>query len=141
MPARIKRERTKGWRAPEGAVYVGRPTIWGNPFWHAQRFCGVDVCLRMYEQAVSGIWDPFKFKDVPDGPFHVACQDFSRFIKKFHGDVCGEIKHNLRGKDLMCWCKIYDSKGFRVPCHADILISVANDIPLETVCAPLTTVS
>jgi hypothetical protein len=32
MPKRIQRKRTKGWRMPEGAVYVGRPTVWGNPF-------------------------------------------------------------------------------------------------------------
>ena len=32
MPARIQRSRKKGWRMPEGAVYVGRPTRWGNPF-------------------------------------------------------------------------------------------------------------
>ncbi|MFE3052314.1 DUF4326 domain-containing protein [Nocardia sp. NPDC059239] len=32
MPERIQRKRTAGWRSPEGAVYVGRPTKWGNPF-------------------------------------------------------------------------------------------------------------
>ena len=32
MPERIQRKRTKGWRMPVGAVYVGRPTKWGNPF-------------------------------------------------------------------------------------------------------------
>jgi len=32
MPKRIQRRRTKGWRMPEGAVYVGRPTKWRNPF-------------------------------------------------------------------------------------------------------------
>lgn len=31
-PKRIQRKRTKGWRMPEGAVYVGRPTKWGNTF-------------------------------------------------------------------------------------------------------------
>lgn len=30
-PKRIQRKRTKGWRMPEGAIYVGRPTKWGNP--------------------------------------------------------------------------------------------------------------
>lgn len=30
MPKRIQRERRKGWRMPEGAIYVGRPTKWGN---------------------------------------------------------------------------------------------------------------
>lgn len=29
MPKRIQRKRTKGWRMPPGAVYVGRPTKWG----------------------------------------------------------------------------------------------------------------
>lgn len=32
MPARIQRTRAKGWTMPAGAVYVGRPTRWGNPF-------------------------------------------------------------------------------------------------------------
>ena len=31
-PVRIQRKRTKGWRMPEGAVYVGRPSPWGNPW-------------------------------------------------------------------------------------------------------------
>ena len=32
MPKRIQRKRTKGWKMPEGAIYVGRPSRWGNPF-------------------------------------------------------------------------------------------------------------
>lgn len=32
MPERIQRQRVRGWRMPEGAVYVGRPGKWGNPF-------------------------------------------------------------------------------------------------------------
>lgn len=31
-PKRIQRKRTKGWKMPEGAVYVGRPSEWGNPY-------------------------------------------------------------------------------------------------------------
>ena len=31
-PKRIQLSRTKGWRKPEGAVVVSRPTKWGNPF-------------------------------------------------------------------------------------------------------------
>jgi hypothetical protein len=31
-PQRIQRKRTKGWRMPEGAVYVGRGSRWGNPY-------------------------------------------------------------------------------------------------------------
>ena len=32
MTQRIQRRRTKGWRMPEGAVYVGRGSKWGNPY-------------------------------------------------------------------------------------------------------------
>jgi hypothetical protein len=32
MPERLQRLRAKGWRMPAGAVYVGRPGRWGNPF-------------------------------------------------------------------------------------------------------------
>lgn len=38
MPVRIQRKRARGWKAPEGAVYVGRPSRWGNPFTVAE--CG-----------------------------------------------------------------------------------------------------
>jgi hypothetical protein len=34
MPIRIQRKRTRGWRMPEGAVYVGRPTVYAQgPIW------------------------------------------------------------------------------------------------------------
>lgn len=29
---RVQRKRAAGWRMPEGAKYVGRPTRWGNPY-------------------------------------------------------------------------------------------------------------
>lgn len=32
MPERIQLRRTEGWRKPEGAIVVARPTKWGNPF-------------------------------------------------------------------------------------------------------------
>lgn len=31
-PPRLQRLRAHGWRLPAGAVYVGRPSKWGNPF-------------------------------------------------------------------------------------------------------------
>ena len=33
----------------------------------------------------------------------------------------------LRGKDLACWCPLVDDNGNRVPCHADILLALANE--------------
>lgn len=32
MPHRVQVRRKKGFRLPPDAVYVGRPTKWGNPF-------------------------------------------------------------------------------------------------------------
>nr|WP_268825129.1 DUF4326 domain-containing protein [Mycobacteroides chelonae] len=32
MPERIQLRRTRGWRKPEGAIVVSRPSRWGNPF-------------------------------------------------------------------------------------------------------------
>jgi hypothetical protein len=32
MPERVQRKRRKGWRMPEGAIYVGRGSKWGNPY-------------------------------------------------------------------------------------------------------------
>lgn len=49
MPERIQRRRTKGWRLPEGAIYVGRPTKWGNPF-----TLGGANGLACYPGAVTG---------------------------------------------------------------------------------------
>src|SRR5438132_14274915 len=31
-PKRIQRSRAKGWKIPANAIYVGRPTVWGNPY-------------------------------------------------------------------------------------------------------------
>jgi hypothetical protein len=31
-PKRIQRSRSKGWKMPANAIYVGRPTVWGNPY-------------------------------------------------------------------------------------------------------------
>lgn len=32
MAKRIQRKRTRGWKMPANAVYVGRPGKWGNPY-------------------------------------------------------------------------------------------------------------
>ena len=84
-PKRIQRKRTKGWRMPAGAVYVGRQTKWGNPFTVAE--CGLQGAILGFERHV-----------LPHLPMH-----------------------ELRGKDLACWCPL------NAPCHADVLLKVANE--------------
>jgi len=120
MPKRIQRKRTKGWKMPEGAIYVGRPTKWGNPFYHAARFVGIETALSCYKECAEGIFDPSHFKTMPDGPFHVACVDAEDWIAQFRDGPAEEIKRELRGKDLACWCAADQ------PCHADVLLEIAN---------------
>lgn len=104
-PERIQRQRTKGWRMPEGAVYVGRPSKWGNP-WRAGKVKYLtgpkaghvadraDV-VRMYRNALT-----------------------AKTAKA--AEVRAQARTELAGRDLVCWCKLGD------PCHADVLLSIAN---------------
>lgn len=104
-PRRIQRKRTKGWKMPAGAVYVGRPSKWGNPF-HVidvlDYYCGNERearedCVRSYREAL--------LRD-------------DRFYIDLHSAV--DAKRQLRGKDLACWCPLDQ------PCHADVLLEIAN---------------
>jgi len=117
MPKRIQRKRTKGWRMPKNAVYVGRPSKWGNPF------TGPDA-VEKYRQAVS-----------LDGEF-VSLNDNWRIFDQwrkaggdvnFLDDLTGrsrgtrkKLLNELRGKNLVCWCSLEKS------CHADVLLKLAN---------------
>lgn len=104
-PKRIQRQRTKGWRMPEGAVYVGRPTKWGNPF----------VVGHFSAAGGAVIW--------VDDRAHAA----ELFRERTHYTVrTGPAIKELRGKDLVCWCPLEDADGNRVPCHADVLLEWAN---------------
>ena len=75
----------------EGAVYVGRPSPFGNPF-----RVGRDVATK--------------------------AEAISKFRTYLLGNPCliEKVKHELRGKDLICWCYPKD-------CHANVLIDVANE--------------
>jgi len=100
MPKRIQRKRTKGWKMPADAIYVGRPSQWGNDF-----EVGVDGtaedCVRLYSEAMAMLRE--------NSPAYYA-----------------EMLAPLRGKDLACWCALVDEQGNRIPCHADILLELAN---------------
>lgn len=101
-PKRIQRKRTKGWRMPEGAVYVGRPTQWGNPW----RFNPLSAASRRVAVAHYRGWATAFFAvDTP---------------------IVNYLRADLRGHDLACWCPLEDENGNRVPCHADVLLELAN---------------
>jgi hypothetical protein len=118
---------TKEWRKPDGAVYVGRPGKFGNPFriykghtsigpmWHvAVNTWGhipADECIYGYVTS-----------SCPLGPESVV-ELYRMMLESRRQDDPDRLREWLAplvGKDLMCWCPLYQ------PCHADVLLEIAN---------------
>lgn len=109
-PRRIQLSRKKGWRKPEGTVVVARPTKWGNPFRIGDRAqataeAPVAACFSARE-AVDA------YRDLVNHPS----------MAEFRATAA----HELRGKHLACWCPLDR------PCHADVLLELANREPEVT---------
>ncbi|HDL01136.1 MAG TPA: DUF4326 domain-containing protein [candidate division Zixibacteria bacterium] len=96
-PVRIQRKRTKGWKMPPNTIYVGRPSKWGNPYKTGDKACDA----RCYRKELEWYLDK------------------NSVISKKHEQILAGLK-KLKGKNLACWCPL-DS-----PCHADILLEIAN---------------
>lgn len=69
-PKRIRLRRVKGWTKPEGAVVVGRPSCWGNPFAYRTpmalaRVPALDGSAWEYEGRIStdGFVHPYQHAD------------------------------------------------------------------------------
>ena len=105
-PVRIRRLRKKDWKMPPNTIYVGRPTKWGNPFKIGQLF--ENKYPLNNEQAVAF--------------YKKRMLEYGVQLKWFDG-----IKRELKGKHLACWCPLTE------PCHADILISIANDRSMHSI--------
>ena len=114
MPERIQRKRTKGWRMPEGAVYVGRPSRWGNPFGGD----AVQAVLAFREFLISGL------EDRPSRTGHAAAALDGADGYPHRRRLVAALPA-LRGRDLVCWCPL------DVPCHADVLLEIANAADLH----------
>jgi hypothetical protein len=108
MPKRIQRKRTKDWRMPEGAVYVGRGSKWGNPFSGVAPSILVDSFRRHLHE--HGAW------------WSVPCDKWPKGkIPGWPPTTLADVRRELRGKDLACWCPLDQ------PCHADVLLELANE--------------
>ena len=91
-------------------VYIGRPSIWGNPFSHKVgtlakfRVATVDEAIARYRE-----W---------------LCTN---------PELIERARRELKGKVLGCWCKT--RKNPEAPCHGDVLAEFANASPPEVVVA------
>jgi hypothetical protein len=89
----VRRAEPRVWNrrdqtTPPGAVNVGRPTKWGNPFVIGKDGTRAQVIAKYMEWLPTSGLDPAE----------------------------------LRGKHLVCWCA-------PLPCHADVLVVLANTDP------------
>lgn len=82
---------------PAEAVYVGRPSKYGNPYSHQ-----------------SGTQARFKVATRADAI------SLYRVYLKSSPELLAEAREELRGKDLVCWCAPQK-------CHADVLLELANE--------------
>lgn len=125
MPNRIQRSRTKGWKMPGGAIYVGRGSRWGNPF-------SVDVI----EHAAACGLTTYGLHNIDDERIlstpawslvtaEIAVLMFRRFVELVDDDTRKAWLAPLRSHDLACWCQL-SYEGHAVPCHADVLLELAN---------------
>ena len=112
-PVRIQRLRAKGWRAPADAIYVGRPTIWGNPFVADDPALAVEAYRRHCRSGTQTFTiEPGGLQFARNAHRDALHHAFPEYVAMFIG--------RLRGHDLMCWCRLDQ------PCHADVLLELAN---------------
>lgn len=117
-PQRIQRKRTKGWKMPEGAIYVGRPTRWGNPFTVVN---GWKQGFLIYDDSPDsrggGYIASFPTREKANA---AAVKMFKKRLGKQRLHERLQLLMALRGHDLVCWCPLDQ------PCHADVLLEIAN---------------
>jgi len=108
---RLQRTRKKGWKKPENSVYVGRRSKWGNPY-------------KVIHNEVF-FFHPYYKEWVAVATYYDNKMAMENMLRRYEEKILTkefikEIKKELKGKHLLCWCKLGD------PCHADILLKVAN---------------
>lgn len=81
---------------PADAIYIGRPTKWGNPFSHMQN-TAAQYKVASREEAVSSYEEWIQTKP----------------------ELIMDLKKELRGKSLVCFCA-------PLRCHGEVLMRLAN---------------
>lgn len=126
---------------PPGAVYVGRPSLWGNPYtpaeapsWFIPDWDGKDLppagSARQRTPDERRAWCVAKYRE--ELTHFGLLSDYSAFVSSGRWDAtCAAVNATgatclaeyvpvaLAGHDLVCWCPLDK------PCHADLLLEIA----------------
>jgi hypothetical protein len=119
MPKRVQRKRTAGWRKPEGAVYVGRPTRFANAYRLVHQDAGWAVQFGEHGGSVGTFDTDIEARRYATEAFRVWIQQPAQ------ADALRLFRALLHGRDLMCWCPLPD-EGQPDHCHARVLLALAN---------------
>lgn len=109
-PQRIQLRRAKGWRLPEGAIIVSRPSPWGNPFVVGRDGTAAE-CVGFYTLLLCGF-------------LHLTSDAGLAEQRELQAHVREHLPR-LKGHDLACWCRPGQ------PCHADVLLRLASAWPAK----------
>ena len=107
-PYRVQLSRKKGWRMPPNTINCARPSKWGNPF---------SIAPKQKAGTKVSSWCYIAVPTLSDA---IECHRIWLSENPNGQKIAEEAKHELRGKNLACWCKLSDV------CHADVLLELAN---------------
>lgn len=116
IPHRVQRKRTRGFKLPSNTVSVTRGTKFGNPFKVGESLKMVQDQIISYSDLTEAeIWDDVITQEI-------AVRLFKTYLHwTYTGRIIYEEAKDLKGKNLACYCSLDK------PCHADILLEIANE--------------
>jgi hypothetical protein len=141
-PIRVQLSRKKGWRMPPNTVSVARPGPFGNPYivridplWNGGRrdpfgnpiimegpwLCELPGGPNTKPDSVAGMW----FATKREAAQRAVDLLRLRVTRLAIGEPVRAKLPSLAGSNLACFCPLDQ------PCHADLLIELANATPLS----------
>lgn len=113
QPQRLHRTRRRNNKTPPGAVYVGRPTLWANPFSGRYHISHARSVI-LYGAWLAGDCSPRVLRAAGFSRAEIVT------LLRWRERVLAGLSR-LAGKDLQCWCPQTSPW-----CHAEILLRLAN---------------
>ena len=135
-PVRLQFRRVNGFNlqahslATNGlpAVLCTRPGRWGNPF--VMHHAGSPIAFAMDAKMAVAL---FKHLVEKEGGWFPTPLPWPKGKVPAQYTSVEDVKTELRGKNLACFCAILDKHGNYLHCHADVLLSLANQVTCEEV--------